>query len=362
MTQRIAIIGGGVAGLAFAIYYKQLGGRVDIYERSGLSGREGLGFVMLENGMDAMQLLQLQEQVAKAGYPLEHCFIKNPCGDELLNESLPNSYGMARKAFVDTLLEQIPAEWIHFNHQFSHFEWDQQGNAKSAVFTNGNKIAADIFIGCDGGRSRVRKQIFPDAERSEIRVKELVSIVKCPEFIKSLDHSFVKYKSLDGGLAVGMVPADKESLIWFVQYDSHKYDIVNDSIEAKKAFAQALVGNWCSPIPQLIELTDYQKSHVWNTCYLKPLDRFYHKNVVLLGDAAHALLTFTSQGINSAVEDAVELATSIYRQDPIFCHQTITEFSTKRRSTVLQYLQQGIALQNEFLQAHCQHQKIPFAF
>ncbi|WP_105258489.1 MULTISPECIES: FAD-dependent oxidoreductase [unclassified Pseudoalteromonas] len=362
MKPNIAIIGGGIAGLAFAIYYKKLGGRVDIYERSPLSGREGLGFIMLENGVKAMAQLGLDEQAAKVGYPVELCNIVDDEGNLLIEETLKGSYGVTRKAFLDVLLNEIPAEWLHFDHQFSHFEWHQDGSAKLACFTNGEKIAADYFLGCDGGRSAVRAQIFPEAKRSDIKVKELVSIVNSPELVQLLENKFVKYKHLDGGLAVGMVPADEQSVVWFVQYDCERFDILDVSDSGKQHFAERLVGQWPDPIKALIKLTDFSQSHIWNTCYLLPLERFHKHNVVLLGDAAHALLPFTSQGVNSAIEDAIELAKIFESSVAGFDVTALEHFSVMRKSVVANYLNQGLALQQEFLAPHHHEQKIPFAF
>ncbi|WP_196139349.1 NAD(P)/FAD-dependent oxidoreductase [Aliikangiella sp. G2MR2-5] len=362
MRPSIAIIGGGIAGLAFAIHYKKLGGRVDIYERSPLSGREGLGFIMLENGMRALSKLSLDQEASKIGYSLDACHIIDNTNNLLTDEPLQGSYGVTRKAFIDLLLAQIPADWLHFDHQFSHFEWSDNNSASYACFSNGNKVSADFFLGCDGGRSAVRNQIFPNAKRSEVRVKELVSIVESEALVNSLGRRFIKFKQLEGGLAVGMVPADDKRVIWFVQYDCQRFDIENLSFEGKKAFAEKLVNHWPAPISSLIENTNFDLSHIWQTCYLLPLEKFHKNNVVLLGDAAHALLPFTSQGVNSAIEDAIELCRVFDKAQEGYTAIGLEHYSAMRRSIVNQYLDQGIALQEEFLQAHHAEQKIPFAF
>ncbi|WP_341503952.1 NAD(P)/FAD-dependent oxidoreductase [Gallaecimonas sp. GXIMD4217] len=356
---RIAIIGGGIAGLAFAVRIRQLGGRVDIYERASLSGREGLGFIMLENGLAAMDKLGLADAVRATGFALDDCLIQASDGQPLRREELTDSYGLARKAFVDVLLNQIPRDWLHFDHRFSHFDFDGQGRALAAHFDNGARVEADWFLGCDGGRSQVRRQIFPDASRSEVRVKELVSIIRDPALVARVGRRFVKTKRLEGGLAVGMVPASQDTLIWFLQFDSHRFDLSDTSFAAKKAFALELVADWPQPIGELIEATNFDQSHLWQTCYLHPLKQFCRRNVVLLGDAAHALLTFTSQGVNSAIEDAALLA-QIWTEG--FHEEHLDFYCQMRRQAVAPFLKQGIALQDEFLSEHDHDQKIPFAF
>jgi flavin-dependent dehydrogenase len=49
-------------------------------------------------------------------------------------------------------------------------------------------------------------------------------------------------------------------------------------------------------------------AHLWHTTDLDPLHQLHRDNVVLLGDSAHPMLPFTSQGSSSALEDALRLA------------------------------------------------------
>ena len=362
MQPRIAIIGGGIAGLAFAVYYKQLGGRVDIYERSPISGREGLGFIMLENGLSALAELGLLDSAKMNGYALEHCYIKDNLGHALKHQALPNSFGTTRKAFIDCLLAKIPADWLHFDAQFSHFTYHENGNADCAVFTSGQQVSADIFLGCDGGRSQVREQLYPHAPSSHGKVHELVSIIDDSALVENLSHSFVKFKQHAGGLAVGMVPATKSKLVWFIQFSRQMFTAPEHTAQSKWQFAQQTVGHWPQPIPQLIKHTNFNHSHIWQTRYLHPLPQYHRGNVVLLGDAAHALLPFTSQGVNSAMVDAIELAHSLWDIDLTMLPLALSQYSKKRKLIADTYLKQGIELQEEFLQPHHQEQKVPFAF
>ncbi|TQV85398.1 FAD-dependent monooxygenase [Aliikangiella coralliicola] len=362
MTQNIAIIGGGIAGLALAAFYKKLGGRVDIYEKKLQSSRDGLGFIMLENGVKALSHLGLESKIKNFGFILEECQILDNNGSPLIQESLRASFGVTRKAFIDALLSQIPNDWLHFDHYFSHFEWDKNNKAKTAVFDNGVSVNADLFIGCDGAHSAVRTQIFPESSRSQVKVKELVSIVENPALVASLNKKFTKYKSLDGGLAVGILPVDKEKLIWFIQFDVTKHNFIVLSEQGKRIFAKNIVEKWPAPLAQLIRETNFNHSHLSQSSYLNPIERFHKENVILIGDAAHALLPFTSQGVNSAIEDATELANILYSTQSEYLSLALDRFFVTRKKIIAQYLDQGIKLQDEFLRPHQADQKIPFAF
>ncbi|MCK5896199.1 MAG: FAD-dependent monooxygenase [Cocleimonas sp.] len=362
IKKSIAIIGGGVSALAFALHYKKLGCRVDIYERQPISGREGLGFIMLENGITALKTLSLHKKFIASAHSLRKCQIRNEHNKHLLSKSLSGSFGTTRKAFIDIFLKEIPSDWLHFDYHFSHFEWDKTDKATAAYFTNGKKITADLFLGCDGANSTVREQIFPNAPVSETKVKELVSIVNAPALVSSLKHNFIKYKSSNGGLASGLVPASQEKAVWFIQYDIKKYRTPNNTPQQKKEFAHNILKNWPKPLQYLLQHTDFSQSHLWETHYLYPLPRFYHNNVVLLGDAAHTLLPFTSQGVNSAIEDAIELANLLSKAKKNELPLALHTYNIKRKNNIKKYLAEGVKIQEEFLSKVDHKQKIPFAF
>ena len=64
---KVAILGGGIAGLAFALRYRQLGGQVSIHERALPRKSEGLGFIVQGNGLRALAQVGRREAVESRG-------------------------------------------------------------------------------------------------------------------------------------------------------------------------------------------------------------------------------------------------------------------------------------------------------
>ena len=98
---------------------------------------------------------------------------------------------------------------------------------------------------------------------------------------------------------------------------------------------------------------------------LDSLPRYYHNNIGLIGDAAHVFLTFTSQGMNSALEDAMCLSKLISKgnQNQSTANDILREYTALRKPIAEEYLRTGRALQDHFidLQSYEDKTRIPLA-
>jgi 2-polyprenyl-6-methoxyphenol hydroxylase-like FAD-dependent oxidoreductase len=73
--------------------------------------------------------------------------------------------------------------------------------------------------------------------------------------------------------------------------------------------------------------------------------------MVLVGDAAHPLLAFTSQGANSAIEDALCLASLLSKQKPEETFENVFEdYYAKRKVFIQKYINEGDELIRDFLE------------
>ena len=117
--------------------------------------------------------------------------------------------------------------------------------------------------------------------------------------------------------------------------------------QAKRAFVEGLVGDWVDPIAQVLAASDFSRVHVWRPIDTDLVPYFHRGNLVLAGDAAHPLLPFTSQGVSSAIADAVLLADAMSAEDDLAA--ALAAYTVERRSQCAPYIAKGRALTRNFL-------------
>ena len=359
----VVVVGGGIAGLSFAVRYHQLGGRAEIYERGPHAHNGGIGFILLENGLKALERLVARAAVEHVGNKISDVELKDEHGKILLFQRMEHALGIKRKALLEILASFIPNDMIHIGKEFSHFDFDTNGLAKKAFFKHGEAVESVAFLGCDGIRSKVREKIFPDTSLEQVKVKEIVSIVHSPAIAGQLGCRFVKSHLNAGGLAVGCVPSGSDEVIWYLQFDATRYSFKDDTGAGRRMFAEHALARFPEPFPTLVRSTDFSTSYLWHNTYLNPVPSLYKNNVALVGDAGHAMLSFTSQGVSAAVEDAMLLAELLYDLPTAAWHLAFELYSIKRRNVVLSFLEQGIEIQENFLAPvpHTGTVKVPFA-
>jgi len=344
------IFGGGIAGMACAIQLKKAGFEVKVFEKTKPSNKEGHAFILLPNGLKSLKKVGVLDQVFAQSHRIESFHSRNVKGDHRFVQSVPNAIGIRRKTLMDILTEKLSENCIEYGKSLNHLEFSADGMAKAACFSDGSIEEGDVFIGADGVWSKTRNTIQSNYQFSQVRIRELVSIVRSPELVQRWSNTFLKTQCGDGGLAVGMLPCDEEHLVWYIQFDSQHPHLIGMSLSEQKNHLMEKIYHWDDPIPQLFEQTDFKQSYLWHTTDMDTLEKFHHKNIALIGDAAHIFLTLTSQGASAALEDAVCLSDLlVHNRFVVNIEATLKQYSYMRRNIIDEYLHAGRKLKQRFL-------------
>ena len=325
------ILGGGIAGLACAIQLKKSGKQVIIFEKNPKNHPFGHAFILMPNGLRSLEKLGIQKEIAEKAHPIHQFKFQNNTGTLINCQTLKGAVGIRREVLLTALRNELTSKCIQYQKSVNAIKWNPQNASKQINFEDGTKITGKYIIGADGIWSKTRQAVVGRSKLSTVRIREIVSVIKSPELVQEFKGTFLKTIHKDGGLAVGMLPCDEEHLVWFIQYDSHDHRLLEITIEEQKERLFHLIRTWCHPMSALVSQTNLDQSYTWHTTDLEPIAQYHKDNIVLLGDAAHVLLTLTSQGVSSALEDAITLTDLIQQQSNNDMSAIFSQYSSIRK-------------------------------
>jgi cysteine-S-conjugate beta-lyase len=354
----IAIFGAGIAGLMSAITLRAQGHSCRIYERTRQGHETGMGFILVPDGIECLQSFGVNLTGKESGAPLQRYFCRSSSGQILYEQPLPaGTRSIRRSQLIAALMSALPADSTPlFDAELAALECDDAGNVTQARLNTGATVKADLYVSAEGIRSRARQTLYPGWPAPQAQVLEIVGMVKCKNTVRWASNNFNKFHAVSGGIALGMLAVDSEHVVWYLQFDSQRFpqppEDASNFGEARKAFVASLVGDWAEPIPHLLSIADFSRTHLWRPIDTDLIPTFYRGNLVLVGDAAHPLSPFTSQGVSSAVSDAVSLAENLRSENvktQSDLEHALSRYSTERREQCAPYVAKGRELTRHFI-------------
>lgn len=195
-------------------------------------------------------------------------------------------------------------------------------------------IEADLIVGADGIDSAVRAALWPKARTDYSGATTWFGVVQA-----EADSPGGTRQYLGRGAEFGMEPIDGGRVYWWGMALARMGGRADDEIAA----ALAQFDDWAPEVRDHIAATSQAgivRRDLWS---LATKLRSYHRpGVVLVGDAAHAMLPTLGQGGNTAFEDAATLG--ILLEDHSL-EQALTEYDRERieRTHRFQRLSQRLA-------------------
>ncbi|HYP83075.1 FAD-dependent monooxygenase [Variovorax sp.] len=318
-TLKVGIVGAGIGGVALARALRLRGIDAYLFERAGAFGEIGAGVQITPNAAKVLRALGLADQLDRVGFLPEAMVGRNwDTGRELfrtpLREICPRLFGAdfyhVHRADVHAILcQDIPADRVRFNVQCVGV--DRTAHGATARFSDGSSFEADLIVGADGIHSVVRDALWGQSKASftgHMCWRALVPVAQHPLPFVSPDASFwmgpkahiVTYY-VKGGAAVNIV-AVNESAEWVAESWTEP--------STREELLAAYQG-WHPNIIALFERVESSQTFKWGLFDRDPMQAWSQGRVTLLGDAAHPMLPFLSQGAAMAIEDGYVLAAAL---------------------------------------------------
>ena len=333
MTLKIAIVGGGIGGLAAAAFLNQSGLSATVYEQTRELSEIGAGLVVAPNMARLLRRLGVLDQLLKTAVRLETGweFRRWRGGAVLSAEDLDtrcerlygeHTYTAHRADLLDAISAAVPDGAVRLGKRCVKVELaagpEHIGPAR-LTFADGEVIGADVVIGADGIHSLIRAAVTETAETpptysGSCAFRALVPAGDAPGFARSPAHVLW----LGPGHHLVHYPVRAGELINLVAF-APAGGYTTESWTATATVAEFLeeFEGWDPRLTALIEAAGVPGR--WALLDRQPLRRWSLGPVTLLGDAAHPMFPFYGQGAAQAIEDAAALARFLSEEseDPI---------------------------------------------
>jgi 6-hydroxynicotinate 3-monooxygenase len=311
----VAIVGGGMGGLATAAALHRAGVGVNVYEQASKFTRLGAG---IQTGCNAMKVLRgfgLEPVMrASAFYPRSWNNREYDTGDVhfdmIFGEAAEARYGAPyllghRGDLHSALASAVPAELIHLDHRVVGIDQRPDHSVK-LTFANGTSIEADAVVASDGVHSFVKEELFGKDEpnftgRIAYRTVFPTALLNGYEI-----DDCTKWWGPDRHIVIYYVKPDR-SEVYFVTsqpepgFTVESWSAMGDAAELRKAFEDFH--------PQVRHvLAACPSVHKWALFDRDPEPHWGEGNVTLLGDACHPMTPYMAQGAAMAIEDAAVLS------------------------------------------------------
>jgi 2-polyprenyl-6-methoxyphenol hydroxylase-like FAD-dependent oxidoreductase len=312
MAERLTAIvaGGGIAGLASALALAQAGWHATVLERTPALGEVGAGLGFTGNGMAALAALGIEEAVRSAGHLAPHGGYQDSRGRWLLQipegldnrVAVPTICGVHRQRLHSALRQAAEAAGAELvtGADVSGVQPGAPGGEPATVTwrasTGEHTKEASLVVAADGVYSTVRAQLFPGVRPRYSGSTSWRAVIQDAVF----DGRLVEVWG--PGTEFGAMRVSDSEIYWYGEFlHTEGASFADESAAARSHFASW--SPWIRAIVAATSASQLMRHDVWHVPGGCP--SYACGRVVIVGDAAHAMLPTMGQGAATALEDGV---------------------------------------------------------
>ncbi|TVY91554.1 FAD-dependent monooxygenase [Lachnellula willkommii] len=299
---KIIIVGAGLGGLATSIALARRGHQVTVLEQAHQLGEVGAGIQIPSNSSLLLERWGLSNFLSgKVVEPQGMTFRRWENGNAIgytklvpdFRESFGASYYVVHRAdFHEALHQRALQLGVDVKVNCKVVDYDLK--APAVTLANADSLSADLVIAADGVKSVARRLVLGGIDHKPVHTG--FAAYRATSTIGENRH--VMTYTVAAGSSFNMVLSHVDK----TDPSTWKQESALDDM--KQEFS-----GWDPQLTKIIHLID--KCLKWPLMNCTPLKTWIapHSKVLILGDAAHAMVPYMSQGAAMAVEDGAALAT-----------------------------------------------------
>lgn len=341
---RIAVVGGGIGGLTFAIAMRHHGIDVDIYEQAEELREVGAAVALAANATRFYyNQWGMGEALDEAAFEISALIFRDgKTGHEIGRHTVGQAYrdlfggpylGIHRAELQRVLSTKVGMERIHLGKRLANI--DDTGEHVVLHFKDGSQAEADIVIGADGTRSTVRNLMLGYEDYIYAGHSAFRGIVPINKMPSMPDPTAIQLWMGESGHCVHYpIGGDRSGDINFflVERTPTTWPVRKSTVYAADGEQTRHFKDWHPALLEMISSNTLKTvNERWGMVYRMILGRWSKGRVTLLGDAAHALVPHHGQGANQSIEDAVVLADCIAAAGSQSIAETFERYERLRR-------------------------------
>src|SRR5262245_57783169 len=314
---KIAIVGGGIAGLTAALALLREGFDVEVYEQAPGLKEVGAGVQISSNGTHVLYALGLQEAVERVS--------SVPTAKEIRLWNTGQTWKLFDLGAVSVELYGYPYVFMHRRDLHAILaegifrlkpdavrlgmrcvDVAQSDTEVTLRFENGESARAVLAIGADGVHSKLRERLFGAASPQFtgcIAWRGVVAMERLPPQVsRNCGTNWV-----GAGGHVVHYPLRRAALMNFVgilersDWQVESWTMRGTTEELANDFA-----GWHPDVHAIIR--NVEEPYKWALMVRPPMPQWTKGRITLMGDACHPMLPLLAQGAVMALEDGLVLA------------------------------------------------------
>ena len=312
---RVVITGAGPCGAALAVALSREGTAVALVEAAQDFARNFRGEALMPSGFQALQQLGLApipESVPQRALGGWRVAVE---GHELFRAAEPlEGPGnlpctlVSQTAWLESLLAErnSPASLtLHRGRPVADLQRDARGRVCGVVLTDGEHLAADLVVGCDGRSSLLRRKAGIALGAAERPIDVLwFRFAAAAEPLPDQD-----FTTLVGPEGLASLFTSAEGLV-------HLGWAISPGSPTPRHTATEWIARLRTQAPQVLASWLQRNGHhlgepVRFSVQVGLAERWWQPGLLLLGDAAHPMSPVRAQGINMALRDAAVAAQAL---------------------------------------------------